>query len=175
MVDGDIARELAAAVGQTLTAEYLTFLDGLPARPTLGDGYGPVLDFAGRQWRPFDRRQLAEPVPGRKRDVPVPYAHQMAREAAHLRAADAQHNGEASSELVEQGFTLDRLARGFCIGDDGNGEPVFVDAESGGVYVYYHDGMDVELVAGSLDELVVGSQDWLGDEDAPDTAADGGE
>ena len=77
--------------------------------------------------------------------------------------------------MVEQGFTLDRLSRGFCVGDDGNGDPLFVDPDTGGVYVYYHDGMDVELVAGSLDELVAGSQDWLGDEDAEQgAAADGG-
>ena len=67
------------------------------------------------------------------------------------------------------------MARGFCVGDDGNGDPLFVDPDTGGVFAYYHDGMDVERWAGSLAELVAGSRDWVGDEDAePDAAADGG-
>ena len=65
MVNGDPAQELASALGQRLPDEYLTFLDDLPSRPTLGEGFSPILDFDGRQWRPFDRRKLAEPVPGR--------------------------------------------------------------------------------------------------------------
>ena len=175
MASGDVAVDLAAAVVQTLPLVYLAFLDGLPARPTLGESYGPILDFGGRQWRPHGRSKLAETVPHRHRESGFSYAHETARHAEMLRAADAAHGGEASAALVEQGFTLDRLARGFCVGDDGNGEPLFVDTDSGGVYVYYDDGMDVEPVAGSLAELVAGSRDWLGDEDAePGAAADGG-
>jgi hypothetical protein len=71
-----------------------------------------------------------------------------------------------SAVLVARGFTLDRLARGFCVGDDGNGEPLFIDAESGAIYAYCHDGMDVEVWAKSLDELIAGSRDWCGDEEA---------
>jgi len=175
MASGDMATDLAAAVGQSLPPAYLTFLDGLSARPTLGEGYGPILDFGGREWRPHSRLRLAETVPHLRREAAFPHAHETARHAALLRAADTAHGGEASAVLVEQGFTLDRLSRGFCVGDDGNGDPLFVDPDTGGVYVYYHDGMDVELVAGSLDELVAGSQDWLGDEDAEQgAAADGG-
>jgi hypothetical protein len=166
MTDGDIAQNLAVAVGHTLPAIYLTFLDRLPARPTLGEGYGPILDFGGRRWRPYDRRRLAESVPGRRGDVPVPYAHETTRTAAGLQAADEEQGGSLSAELAAQGFSLDRLARGFCIGDDGNGEPLFVDPESGGVYTIFHDDMEVERWAGSLTELVAGSLDWLGDEDA---------
>jgi hypothetical protein len=79
MADSDVAIQLAATVGQTLPIAYLDFLDSLPSRPTLGDGLGLILDFDGQQWRPYDRRQLAEPVPGRRRDVPVPHALQLSR------------------------------------------------------------------------------------------------
>jgi hypothetical protein len=40
---------------------------------------------------------------------------------------------------------------------------VFLDAATGAVYAYYHDGMDVEMWAGSLAELIAGSRDWTGD------------
>jgi hypothetical protein len=113
---------------------------------------------------------LAETVPHRRRESAFPRAHETARHAELLRAADAAHGGEASAVLVEQGFTLDRLARGFCVGDDENGDPLFVDPDAGAVYVYYHDGMDVELVAGSLGELVSGSRDCPDDE-GPDAEA----
>ncbi len=71
-----------------------------------------------------------------------------------------------SAVLVQRGFTLDRLAQGFCVGDDGNGAPLFVDAETGAVYVYYHDGMDVEKWGESLTELISLSRDWSGDDEA---------
>lgn len=160
MPNSDVATELAAAVGQTLPATYTAFLDSLPLRPTLGEGYSPILAFAGRQWRPYSRQKLAATVRYHAR------AHETAAVAEQLRAGDAKHNGEMSAVLVGRGFTLDRLARGFCVGDDGNGEPLFVDAETGAVYAYYHDGMDVEMWAESLDKLIAGSRDWTGDEEA---------
>ena len=165
MADRVSPQELAAAVGQALPAEYLTFLDGLPARPTLGPGYDPTLDFGGRTWRPYTRERLAEVIPHRRKETAFPHAHETARHAEFLRAADMAHGGEASAVLVEQGFTLDRLARGFCVGDDGNGNPLFVDPDTGGVFAYYHDGMDVEQWAGSLAELVIGSRDGIDNED----------
>lgn len=168
MATGDVAIDLAAAVGQSLPAAYLTFLDELPNRPTRGEGYSPILGFEDRKWRPYDRVKLAEPYPGRRRDLPVPHAHQTARAAAELRAGDAESDGEMSAALVESGFSLDRLARSFCIGEDDNGEPLILDPETGGVYAYYHDGMDVEPWAESLDELLNTSQDWQDDDDDED-------
>lgn len=161
----DAASELAAAVGQTLPAAYLAFLDGLASRPTLGKGYGPILDFDGRHWRPHSREDLAEAVQY-DRGAKHPRAHETAAVAESLRAADAKHNGEMSAVLVEQGFTLERLARGFCIGDDGNGEPLFIDPDTGAVFAYYHDGMDVEQWSESVIELIDGSRDWTGDDEA---------
>lgn len=159
MAEVDVAETLAAAVGQTLPTEYLVFLDRLAARPTTEDGEGPLLEYEGRTWRPHDRARLAETIPHRRRDGAFPFAHETARHAAMLRAADASHDGEASAELAELGFTVDRLARGFCVGSDDNGDVLFVDAETGGVYLYCHDGMDLEAVAGSLTELIAGSND----------------
>lgn len=164
MDEGDVAVALATVLRQTLPGQYLEFLDGLKALPTLGEGYGPILDYGGRHWRPYTRDRLAEIIPHRRREAAFPYAHETARHADSLRTADAAHGGDASAVLYEQGFTLDRLARGFCFGHE-NGDPLFVDAETGWVYVYYHDGMDVEQVAESLAELIAGSRDWLGDED----------
>lgn len=173
MAIDDFALSLASAVGQALPAEYLAFLDGLQARPTPDNGDDPVLDFNGRQWLPHNRSRLAETVPHRRRETAFPFAHEMARHAELLRAADAAHDGEASAELAEQGFTLDRLARGFCVGGDENGEPLFIDPDTGGVFAYYHDGMDVEQWAASLVELVIGSRDWSGDDEAAEDADDG--
>ncbi len=166
MESSDVVVDLVAAVGQSLPSAYFAFLDGLPARPTVGEGYGPILDFGGQQWRPHTRAQLAETIPHRRRESAFPYAHETARHAEMLRAADEANDGEASEELVEQGFTLDRLALGFCVGDDGNGDPLFVDPDTGGVFAYHHDGMDLEQWAPSLAELVAGSHDWLGEDDA---------
>ena len=145
MATNDVAVDLATAVGQSLPPAYLAFLDGLSTRPTLGEGYGPILDFGGQQWRPHTRTRLADIVPHRRRDSAFPYAHETARHAELLRAADAARGGEALEALVEQGFT------------------------------FYHDGMEVEQWAPTLAELVAGSRDWLGDEDAePGAAADSG-
>ena len=166
MPSSDVASELAASLGQTLPATYAAFLDGLPLRPTLGERYSPILDFVGRRWRPFDRKRLAESMPCRKREIPVPYAHQIAKVAADMRVEDTECDGAITAELSEKGFSIDRLARGFCVGDDGNGEPLFVDPETGAVYAFYHDGMDLERWATSLDELIAGSRDWTGDEEA---------
>lgn len=165
MPTNDVATELAAEVGQTLPATYIAFLDGLHLRPTLGERYSPILDIAGRQWRPYSREKMAEAV-RYNRGKTHPRAHETAAIAEDLRIGDVKANGEISAALRERGFTLDRLARGFCIGDDGNGEPLFVDAEKGEIYAYYHDGMDVEMWAKSLNELIAGSRDWTGDEEA---------
>ena len=54
-----------------------------------------------------------------------------------------------TAALAERGFAVDWLA--FCIADDGNGEPFFVYGQTGTVFVYNWDGMDVEEWAASLD------------------------
>ena len=81
MATNDVAVDLATAVGQSLPPAYLAFLDGLSTRPTLGEGYGPILDFGGQQWRPHTRTRLADIVPHRRRDSAFPYAHETARHA----------------------------------------------------------------------------------------------
>jgi hypothetical protein len=164
MPNSDVVTELAAAVGQTLPATYIAFLDNFPLRPTLGEEFSPILEFAGRQWRPYSREELAAAVRYNRGSTHA-RAHETTAVAEQLRAGDAKHNGEMSAVLVARGFTLSRLAHGFCVGDNGNGEPLFVDADSGAVYAYYHDGMDCEKWAESLDDLISGSRDWTGDEE----------
>ena len=63
MAEGDVAPALAAAVGQTLPAAYLDFLDGLPSRPTLGEGYGPILRDAGLETTASDEALLVPQGP----------------------------------------------------------------------------------------------------------------
>lgn len=104
MAIDDLALSLAAAVGQTLPAEYLAFLDGLQARPTPDDGDDPVLDFNGRQWLPHNRSRLAETVPHRRRETAFPFAHEMARHAELLRAADAAHDGRRLRSWPSKGL-----------------------------------------------------------------------
>jgi hypothetical protein len=43
---------------------------------------------------------------------------------------------------------------------------LFLGPETGAVCAFYHDGMDVEQWAPSLDEFIAGSQDCTGDEEA---------
>lgn len=170
----EIESALAREVGVSLPPSYGPFLDGLPHRPRIfKSDAAPILSYQGRQWRPYTRERLREPVQY-NRDTPRPRAHEMMAVAEELRAGDTEFNGEMSAVLVEQGFTLERLARGFCVGDDGNGEPVFVDADTGAVFVYYHDGMDVEQWADSLTAFIDGSETWTGDEDVEPGAPDDG-
>jgi hypothetical protein len=121
MTSGDVAIELAAEVGQTLPAAYLAFLDGLPARPRVFESdSGPILDFGGRHWRPHTREAMTKPVRF-NRGSTFPRAHEMAAIAEDLHAGDEARRAEMTEALTEQRFTVERLARGFCIGDDGMG------------------------------------------------------
>jgi hypothetical protein len=45
------------------------------------------------------------------------------------------------------------LSKGLTIGDD-NGDTIFVDVESQAIFILYHDGMYVEKICDSLDELL---------------------
>ena len=166
MTDRVAVQKLATAVGQTVPGEYVEFLEGLRARPQDDSGDGPVFEYDGREWLAYSLDRLAEVIPHRRGETAFPHAHGTGRHAELLRAADAVHGGEASEGLLEQGFPLDRLARGFCIGEDPDGDLLFVDADTGGVFAYCHDGMDVEPWAGSLAELLAGSRDQAGDDDA---------
>lgn len=163
MADID-AIALAAAVGVRLPAAYLALLDRLDRHPAPDDD-APALDHDGQTWHPHSRRKLADIVPHRRREGAFPYARETARHAELLAAADAEHDGEASASLLEQGFPLDRLARGFCVGSDENGDPLFVDPDTGGVFLFCHDGADVEPWAPSLADLVAASVDAEGEDD----------
>lgn len=167
MVVGDVAQELAAAVGQTLPAEYIAFLDGLPARREVHPS--SYLEFSGRAWDPHDRQRLAEPV-RYNRDEAHPSAHETLCIVAELQTMDVITDGEPSEPMVEAvgegGFTVDRLAHGFCIGYDDNGEPLFVDLDTGAVFAYYRDGVYLERWAVSLVEIITDSRDQVFEDEA---------
>jgi hypothetical protein len=171
LIANDVAVELAAAVGQTLPTPYLVFLDQLPKRPTLGEGYGPILDFNGRCWRPHFREELSKSV-RYNRGTTFPMAHETAAIAEDLLSGSEGRQAEMTSVLKMREFAVERLAKGFCIGDDGNGEPVFVDPQTGCIFAYSHDGMDVELWAQSLIEFIAGSFDKTYDDDTEPMESD---
>jgi hypothetical protein len=159
MSTDDVARDLAAAVGQTLPAEYVAFLDGLSSH-----GEWAEFEFDGRGWAPYDRAQMIELV-RYNRDEPHPRAHETRCIVEDVAKMDVSRDDDddTSEPLVqlldddEGGFTLARLARGFCIGDD-NGDPLFVDADTGAVFVFCHDGTYLERWADSLVDLVIGTR-----------------
>jgi len=67
-------------------------------------------------------------------------------------------HGEVDAVEDQDGeeFSLDRLAGGLAIGDN-NGDVMFLDPSDGfSVWLYHHDGFDVERLAGSFSE-------WLGE------------
>jgi hypothetical protein len=160
MADSDVAQELAAGVGQVLPPVYIGFLDSLPSRPTPGKDYGPILEFRGRHWRPYTRAELSSHIQY-NRGTSRPRAYETAAIAEFLLSGNVAPHAEMTWALTKRGFAVERVARGFCIGDDGNGEPLFVDPESGGVFAFYHDGMDVEPWSTSLDELIKASRDLM--------------
>ena len=70
--------------------------------------------------------------------------------------ASLKKHGEGDSIEDQDGdeFSLDRLAGGLAIGDN-NGDVMFLDPSDGfSVWLYHHDGSDVELLAGSFAEWI---------------------
>ncbi len=54
---------------------------------------------------------------------------------------------------------LERLRACVTIGDDDNGDPLFVDpSDDYSVWCYYHDGGDVEMISSSLDDFMAESK-----------------
>jgi hypothetical protein len=67
-----------------------------------------------------------------------------------------EKHGEGDAVEDQDGgeFSLDRLAGGLAIGDN-NGDVMFLDPSDGfSVWLYHHDGFDVELLAGSFAEWI---------------------
>ncbi len=161
----DIAMELADKVGQTLPPVYLQFLDSLPERAAKApEGVGALMLYTvtDRQWRPYPREELSEIKGDGKHIRNYAKALETAALADFYRSGSADDQEEWEAYWSDKGITLDSLARGFCIGDDGNGEPIFIDAETGAVYVHYHDGADISRWADSVEEFLNNSVDLFG-------------
>ena len=154
-------RAMASAAGIHLPAAYFAFIDHLTKQATqrgsrtLGELRIGVGEYG---WRPFGPSELQKPFSLNGRP-PVPNARRTSEYAAMLRMTDEELGTDLASALTECGFDLDRLARGFTIGEDSNGEPIFVDPDTGSVFIYYHDGMDVGRWADSVDDLIARSRE----------------
>ncbi|MEZ9200244.1 SMI1/KNR4 family protein [Shewanella sp. 10N.286.54.B9] len=81
---------------------------------------------------------------------PVPFIH--ALKMFLLTAQEFLHGNVIQNESGSN-FTIERLSRGIAIGEE-NGDLLFIDANSFGVYAFYHDGYYVSEIAGSFDKLL---------------------
>ena len=70
-------------------------------------------------------------------------------------AASLEDESQVES-LAESGFSIGRLRRSFTVGCY-NGDPIFIDADTGKIFIYRHDGGDVEPFAESVQSLLEGS------------------
>jgi hypothetical protein len=74
-----------------------------------------------------------------------------------------ESQGDETEDQDGEPYSLDRLAAGLAIGDN-NGDVIFLDPEDAfSVWIWHHDGSDVERLADSFDQ-------WL-EAATPDDAA----
>ena len=86
-------------------------------------------------------------VDGKKR----PSIYQLASVVESLKK---HGEGDAVPDQDGEEFSLDRLAGGLAIGDN-NGDTLFLDPSDGfSVWLFHHDGCDVERLAGSFGEWI---------------------
>jgi len=63
-----------------------------------------------------------------------------------------KHIGDETEDQDGEPYSLDRLAAGLAMGDN-NGDVVFLDpADDCSVWLWYHDGADVERLADSFEQ-----------------------
>jgi hypothetical protein len=63
-----------------------------------------------------------------------------------------KHIGDETEDQDGEPYSLDRLAAGLAIGDN-NGDVVFLDpTDEYSVWIWYHDGADVERLADSFEQ-----------------------
>ena len=99
-------------------------------------------------WRFFTTEELTEII--RIDRQKVMNIHQLQAFAKSVQ----DHVGEETEDQDGEPYALERLAAGLAIGDN-NGDVVFLDPEdSYSVWLFHHDGADVERLADSF-------QEWL--------------
>ncbi len=96
-------------------------------------------------WRFFTQEELTEVI--RIDREKVTNIHQLEAYANSIQ----KHVGDETEDQDGEPYTLDRLAAGLAIGVN-NGDVVFLDPEdSYSVWVFHHDGADVERLADSFE------------------------
>jgi hypothetical protein len=145
-MDATQERVCKLAAPLALDPAYLEFVCRLPRREQYAYG--------ANEWTALDVESLDKPY-RIGRGTTFSSARAGAAHAELLRNLGVDVSD--MSESKEAAFGVDRLARGFCIGLD-NGAPLFIESDSGGVFVYHGDGMYVERWATTVVELLSGSR-----------------
>jgi hypothetical protein len=137
---------LADPIPFALPGEYVAFVEAL-------EGGGGYFRHAGREWWVASISRLQAPV---RTDLmgltlpTTPYARYLVALVSSLRQQWPENAVECRDGSR---FELDRLGNGFWIGED-DGDSVFLDQQSLGVYVYIQDSFCVERWAESFRELL---------------------
>ncbi len=111
-------------------------------------------------WRFFTTEELTEII--RIDKIKVMNIHQLEAYAKSVR----DYVGDETEDQDGQPYALKRLAAGLAIGDN-NGDVIFLDpADAYSVWLFHHDGADVERLADSFQEWLDRAEpDELGDDD----------
>ena len=158
---------LAAPLGVELPEVYLAFMERRPERGILirhlcGPGDPPA------EWWPATVDVLEEDIWRGRWTKAAPNAHYMREEADRFLSAGVESvPGPAGSR-----FAAERLSRGFWIGEE-DGDSVFLDSQSLGVFAWLAHEDEVEQWAASFQEFVAHGQ-RAGRFAEPGAAADGG-
>jgi hypothetical protein len=149
----DLIQALANKTGIKLPDSYFTFLSGLETGSSSGAvqrlRFGPD----DKEWQPYTANALLKPFRLNRGD-PVVQAHETRAHAAFLREFDDPF---LLADLDKAGFDLDRLARGFCVGSNDAGDPIFVDSDTKAVFIYRHDDTAVQRWADDLSTFMLQS------------------
>ena len=81
---------------------------------------------------------------------PVPFIHAL---KMFLLSANEFLQGNIIQNESGSNFTKERLSCGITIGEE-NGDLLFIDADTQGVYAFYHDGFYVSEIAESFDKFL---------------------
>ena len=147
---------LARPLGITLPEEYVAFVEKPPARGILVHHLCPAGDPPYEWWPSTIEGLEADVFSGRGPEV-LPNAHYVRAEAEEFLAGGCESIPGPGGKR----FRTDRLARGFWIGEV-DGDSVFIDAETLGVFAYLMHENTVERWAASFAEFVAKGQEGKG-------------
>ena len=97
-------------------------------------------------WRFYSTEELTKVI--RVNRDKIPAIHQLSAFVSSIR----EYVGDETEDQDGEPYSLDRLAAGLAIGDN-NGDVVFLDpTDEYSVWIWYHDGADVERLADSFEQ-----------------------